>query len=153
MSAPADTCVPDWFSSLPPGVAKLWILFWLALAPMGWTADAMAADIEGVWASDSAQCGKIFVKRGKTVVFAKDADIHGSGFIIEGRKIRGKTANCSIKTMKEDGSTVHMLAACATDIMLSNVQFSLKIVDRNRVVRIFPGVSDTEISFERCTLP
>ena len=115
-------------------------------------ARASAADIEGVWASDARLCAKMFVKRGKSIVLAKDADLYGSGFVIDGSKIRGKIASCNIKTTKEDGALVHLIAACATDIMLSNVQFSLRVVDRNKVVRIFPGVSDMEMGYERCEL-
>jgi hypothetical protein len=112
-----------------------------------------AADVSGVWASDARNCDKIFVKKGNGVFLSDDADIYGSGFVIEGRKIRGKAANCDIKTMKEDGPIVHMLATCATDIMFSNVQLSVKVVDQNRIVRLFPGMEDIQMPYERCTLP
>ena len=115
-------------------------------------ARAAAADIEGVWASDARLCDKIFVRRGNSIVLAKSADQYGSGFVIDGRKIRGKLASCNIKTTKEDGAMVHLLAACATDVMLSNVQLSLRVVDRNKLVRIFPGVSDMEMGYERCEM-
>ena len=115
-------------------------------------ARAAAADIEGMWASDARLCSKIFVKRGNGFVMAKNADQFGSGFIIEGRKIRGKIASCNIKTTKEDGALVHLIAACATDVMFSDAQLSLRVVDRNKLVRIFPGVSDMEMGFERCEL-
>jgi len=130
-------------------VLRLFLLpaCWLALS-----ANAPAADLTGVWASDGSQCSKMFVRKGSSVVFAKNSDVYGSGFIIEGRKIRGPSARCDIKTTKEDGALVHFLASCATDIMLSNVQLSLRVIDQNKVARIFPGVSDMEMSFERCSL-
>jgi hypothetical protein len=131
-------------------VAKLSLFFWLLLAPVCWNTNAIAADIEGVWASHASECDKVFVKGGKGVVFAKDADLYGSGFIIEGRKIRGKIATCDIKTIKEDGSTVHLITVCATDVMLSNVQFSLRTIDRDKIVRIFPGVPEMDTPYERC---
>jgi len=127
----------------------------LILLPACWVllgAHALAADITGVWASDPALCAKIFVKRGSTVMLSKDADLYGSGFVIDGRKIRGRLANCTIKTTKEDGDVVHLLAACATDVMLSNFQLTLRVVDQNKIVRIFPGVSDMQMAYERCTL-
>jgi hypothetical protein len=129
--------------------------FCLFLLPACWvalSANAPAADVSGLWASDASQCNKMFVKKGRSVVFARNSDIHGSGFIIEGRKIRGPTARCDIKTTKEDGAMVHLLASCATDVMLSNVQLSLRVIDENKVARIFPGVSDMEMSYERCAL-
>ena len=59
-------------------------------------------------------------------------------------------ARCDIKTNKQDGSTVHLIAACATDIMLSSVQASFKVVNNDKIIRIFPGVGDMEIPYERC---
>ena len=47
---------------------------------------------------------------------------HGGGFIVEADRLRGKFASCKIKSRKEDGQTLNIIAGCATDIMLSNVQ-------------------------------
>jgi hypothetical protein len=113
---------------------------------------SQAADLTGVWASDASVCNKMFVKNANRVTFKDDADTYGSGFIIEGNKIRGRSATCDIKSRKEDGGTVHMLAGCATDIMLSNVQLSVKIVDENKISRIFPGIADMEMTYYRCSL-
>ncbi|MGZ5757943.1 MAG: hypothetical protein ACXWIH_30715 [Burkholderiales bacterium] len=113
---------------------------------------SQAADLTGVWASDASVCNKMFVKNANRVTFKDDADTYGSGFIIEGNKIRGRSATCDIKSRKEDGGTVHMVAGCATDIMLSNVQLSVKIIDENKISRIFPGIADMEMTYYRCSL-
>jgi hypothetical protein len=94
----------------------------------------------------------MFVRNADRVAFKDDADTYGSGFIIEGNKIRGRTATCDIKSRKEEGGTVHMLAGCATDIMLSNVQLSVKIIDENRISRIFPGMQEMEMTYYRCSM-
>ena len=39
---------------------------------------------------------------------------------------------------------LNLVAACASDLMLSNVQFSLKEVDANAVIRMFPGMDGME---------
>ena len=133
---------------------KLDAFFWLMLIPacLGALAtDVLAGDVTGAWTSDTSNCNKIFVKTPKGVFLSKDADLYGSGFVVEGRKIKGRMANCNIKTIKEEGSTVHLLAACATDVMLSNVQVSLKVVNQDRVVRLFPGMPEIEIPYDRCT--
>ena len=111
-----------------------------------------AADIDGVWASDADSCSKIYVKSAKGISFAKKADLYGSGFIIEGNKIRGKIASCNIKTRKQDGDTVHLIAVCSTDIAINTVQFTLKTVDSNKVTRLFPGMPELETNYERCQL-
>jgi hypothetical protein len=61
-------------------------------------------------------------------------------------------AKCDIKTSKQDGATTHLILGCATDVMLSNVQASFRMINNDRILRIFPGVSDMEIPYERCAV-
>ena len=84
--------------------------------------------------------------------FSKDSDLYGSGFIIDGRRVVTPSARCEIKTSKQDGATTHLIAACATDIMLSNMQASFKTISKDKILRIFPQVSEMEIPFERCVM-
>ena len=113
---------------------------------------ARADDLAGLWATNAEHCGKIFTRTGQGFAFADDADLYGSGFIIDGRRIVSKMARCDIKSSKQDGPITHLMASCATDIMLSNVQASFKMLGKDKMVRIFPGVSEMEIPFERCVL-
>jgi hypothetical protein len=89
---------------------------------------AGAADLSGAWATNADECVNVFVRRGRArqIEFTALSDQHGGGFIVEADRLRGKFARCKIKTRKEDGDAVNIIAGCATDIMLSNVQFSLK---------------------------
>jgi hypothetical protein len=111
---------------------------------------ARAIDLTGVWASAPEVCDKVFVSRANKIVFGPKSDIHGSGFIIEGRRIRGRTARCNITRTKENAGIIHMVASCATDVMLSDVQFSLRVGDDNTIDRIFPGLEGIEMPYFRC---
>ena len=125
-----------------------------ALAGLLFIEDAHAIDLSGAWASDADQCSKVFIRKGRAneIGFTAMSDQHGGGFIIEANRLRGKFATCKIKTKKEDGQTVNIIAGCATDIMLSNVQFSLKVLEPNKISRLFPGMPDIEISYDRCPI-
>ena len=116
--------------------------------------EARAVDLSGAWASHADECGKVFERKGRAnqIGFTAMSDQHGGGFIIEADRLRGKFATCKIKTRKEDGQTVNIIAGCATDIMLSNVQFSLKVLEPNKILRLFPGMPDIEISYDRCPI-
>ena len=118
---------------------------WLSLL-----APAHAVDLNGAWASDPELCGKIFVKKGKQTVFAPLSDLYGSGFVIDGNRIRGKIARCTIKSRKEDGDTTLLAATCSTTIAAQELEFSLKAVDDNTVARVFPGSSAMRVDFHRC---
>jgi hypothetical protein len=111
---------------------------------------ARAIDLTGAWSTEAALCAKIFEKQGNRLVFTELADLYGSGFIIENTQIRGKVAQCTIKARKEDGPTLSLTAACATSIMASDVEFSLKAIDDNSMSRRFPGVPGMEIIYHRC---
>ena len=110
------------------------------------------AGISGLWATDARNCDKIFSKTAHGFSFAKDSDLYGSGFIVEGRRVVTPAARCEIKTSKRDGATTHLIAACATDVMLSNMQARFKTVSKDKILRIFPAVSEMEIPFERCVM-
>jgi hypothetical protein len=106
-----------------------------------------AADITGAWATDMRVCDKIFQKKGNVLTLTSRSDTLGGGFIIDGNEIRGKTANCKIKNRREEGDSVYLIAACATDIMLSDVEMALKIIDKDRVSRFFPGLPELETPY------
>ena len=112
---------------------------------------ARGADITGAWATDVGACDKIFQKKGNVLTLSNRSDTYGGGFVIDGTNIRGKTANCKIKNRREDGNSVYLIASCATDIMLSDVELALKIIDKDRVTRFFPGMPELELpAYYRC---
>ena len=119
-------------------------------ASLAISGSAIAFDLNGAWASDADNCAKVFVRKGAQVSFADMSDVYGGGFIIEGDQITGKFARCRIKAKKDDGKAINLVAACASDIMLQNVQFSLREVDANSVIRMFPGMGGMEIKYARC---
>jgi hypothetical protein len=115
---------------------------------------AHAVDLSGAWATDADQCRYVFIRKGRAnqIGFTVFSEQHGGGFIVEADRLRGKFASCKIKTRKEDGQNVNIIAGCATDIMLSNVQFSLKVLEPDKISRVFPGVMDMEIGYYRCPI-
>jgi hypothetical protein len=117
---------------------------------LSFVAPSHAIDLNGRWSSDPALCDKIFVKKGKQVVFSELSDLYGSGFIIEGNRIRGKVARCTIKSRKEEGDTLRLSATCATIIAPQDLELSLQTVDDNTVARLFPGSSAMRVDFHRC---
>ena len=94
----------------------------------------------------------MFTKKGNGVVFAELSDLYGSGFIIEGNRIRGKAARCTITSKKQDGDNLELAASCATSIMNQKVGFSLKVIDDNNLDRRFPTIEGMEIKYTRCAL-
>jgi|SRR3974390_2188709 len=114
------------------------------------SAGAGAVDLNGAWATSADQCDKVFTRQGGKLGFSEMSDVYGGGFFIDGDQIVGKFARCKIKARKDNGPNVNLIAACATDIMLSDVQFSVKELDADSIVRLFPGMEDIELRYHRC---
>lgn len=129
--------------------AALWVAMIVAVAL---PESARAFDLTGAWASASELCDRVFVKKGNAVDFAELSDLFGSGFIVNGKAIRGKSAKCNIKSSKQDGDLTTISASCATSIMTGNYQFSYKAVDDNTIVRSFPDIKDMTLRYFRCSL-
>jgi hypothetical protein len=111
-----------------------------------------AFDLNGIWATDPELRSKMFEKRGSQVTFTQLSDLYGSGFVVDGTRIKGKMAQCTIQSQKQDGETLQVAAAYATEIMHSDMQFNLKIVSDKAIARSFPGMSGMEVTYYRCTL-
>ena len=115
---------------------------------------ASAFELTGAWATSVDQCSKVFARKGRAnqVAFTNFSGVYGGGFIAEPNRLRGKFENCSIKSRKDDGQNINIVVSCASGIMLSNVQFFLKVVDDDSVTRLFPGIEGMEVSYHRCKI-
>ncbi len=122
----------------------------LPLSPQG----ANAFELTGAWATSADQCSKVFARKGraKQISFTNFSGVYGGGFIADADRLRGKFENCLIKSRKESGQTINLVVACASGIMLSSVQFFLKVIDDNTISREFPGIEGMEVKYHRCQI-
>ncbi len=124
----------------------------LILALLTFSEPARSAELDGAWANDKDACGMMFTRTGGKVSLARNADFYGSGFVIGGNTIRGKTVICKIRSKTQKGDKIHISATCGTDIMLSDTQFDLKIGADGELIRSFPGMPEMTLSYHRCAL-
>jgi hypothetical protein len=112
---------------------------------------AHAIDLTGAWASQGDLCKLVFTKKDNAVAFTELSDLYGSGFIIDGNRIRGKAAQCTIISRKQNGDKLELNASCATSIMTQNMGFILKVIDDNNIARVMPEIENMEIRYTRCS--
>ncbi len=114
---------------------------------------ASAFDLNGAWTGDESNCNKVFVKKNNKISMTRNSDVFGGGFIVEGSKMRGQAKTCKITGRKEEGSILHLIASCTTDIaVLGTQEVSAKINSDNQITRIYPSFPEMGISFYRCRL-
>ena len=113
-----------------------------------------AFELTGAWAASADRCGKVFARKGRAnqVDFTNASNAYGGGFIAEADRLRGKFENCLIRSRKDSAQTMNIVVACASGVMLSNVQFCLKILDDNTISREFPGMEGMEVTYHRCQI-
>jgi hypothetical protein len=114
--------------------------------------EAQAFDLSGAWATQAELCKFVFVKKDGKVAFAELSDLYGSGFVIDGNSIRGKAAQCTIQSRKEEGDSIELTAGCATSIMTQDARFPLKVLDNDNIVRMFPEIEGMTLRYARCKL-
>jgi hypothetical protein len=115
-------------------------------------AKVQAFELTGAWASQTDLCTLVFAKKGNQVVFTELSDLFGSGFIVDGDRIRGRSTRCTIKSKKQAGDSLELSTACATSIMTSSVRFNLKVIDDNNLDRLFPEIAGMTLKYTRCSL-
>jgi hypothetical protein len=115
-------------------------------------AEARAIELSGAWATHADLCNQVFTMKDNRVVYAEFSELFGSGFIIDGDRIRGRAATCSIKSRKQEGDSLELSAACASSVMTQDVRFNLKIIDDNNISRSFPEIAGMSQNYTRCKL-
>ena len=118
------------------------------------TQDAKAFELAGAWVTSAHQCTKVFSRKGRAnkVDFTSFSGVYGGGFIAEADRLRGKFENCKIRSKNETDQSINLIVACANGIMLSNVQFFLKVIDDDTISRDFPGMEGMEVKYHRCRI-
>lgn len=113
-----------------------------------------AFDLSGAWATSAEECSKVFARKGRAnqVSFTNFSGAYGGGFIAEANRLRGKFQSCVIKSKKESGQTVNLVVACASGVMLSKIQFFLKVIDADTITREFPGIEEMNVEYHRCRI-
>jgi len=122
------------------------------LAGVSLSPSTHAADISGAWASDASVCSKVFVKNNNRISFTPDAELYGGGFIVEGNRASGTFQKCNIKSIKNDGTNVHLIAACSDGVMVSDLQFTVTPVGDNQITVSSTGPVSMTNPYVRCPL-
>lgn len=113
---------------------------------------ANAFELDAVWATDSSQCNNMFAKKHHAISLKPKSDLYGSGFIVEGNRIRGKLLTCEITDRKQAGAVLNLAARCSSSIaLLSPTEFSLKIDDDNHITRTLTDFDNMSVTYARCT--
>lgn len=111
-----------------------------------------AADLNGAWSIDASACGSMFTKENNRIAFKKDADLHAGGLIVQGREISGTLQKCTVKSRRDDGPNVRVVAACSDGVAISDVTFEVKHSGDNQITLSSNGPVPMDMIYVRCPL-
>lgn len=113
-------------------------------------ASASPDRLQGAWVSDAAQCDQVFVKRQGRLAFRKQKGDVWSGFIVNGKHIRGVRSTCDLVSSKPKGDALTFLLNCADAIAFDTMSVSVRFKDDNTLVRFDPEFPEVETRYNRC---
>jgi hypothetical protein len=112
---------------------------------------AEARDLRGAWVTDKSTCKKVCSQ-----VKGPNLEARRCRFLRQWVHLREQQAEwkkCELRhKIPEAGRDVlYLVTLRANDVTFGRVQFSLKIQDDNEITRFFPGVSELETKYYRCS--
>jgi len=116
------------------------------------SASTQAADLNGAWTVDGSACGQVFTKENNKLAFKPDADLHAGGLIVQGRQVTGTFEKCTVKSLRDDGSNLQVIAACSDGVAVSDVAFDVKMSGENNFTLSSKNPVPVEMPYVRCTM-
>ena len=116
------------------------------------SASIQAADLNGAWTIDASACGQIFTKENNRLAFKKDADLHAGGLIVQGRQVTGTFEKCTVKSLRDDGPNMRIIASCSDGVSISDVAFDLTFSGENNITLSSKEPVPMETPYVRCSM-
>jgi hypothetical protein len=116
------------------------------------SASTQAADLNGAWAIDGSNCGRVFTKENNKLAFKRDADFDAGGLIVQGKQVTGTFQKCTIKSSHDEGPNLQVIASCSDGVSISDVAFDVKVTGENRMTLSSQKPVPVEMLYVRCSM-
>ncbi|QOZ70578.1 MULTISPECIES: hypothetical protein [Bradyrhizobium] len=116
------------------------------------SAAIQAADLNGAWSIDASACGQMFTKENDKLAFKKDADLHAGGLIVQGKQITGTFEKCTVRSLREDGPNMRLIASCSDGVSISDVTFDLTFSGENNITLSSKDPVPVQMPYVRCPM-
>ncbi|QOG17227.1 hypothetical protein [Bradyrhizobium sp. SEMIA] len=116
------------------------------------SAPIQAADLNGAWSIDASACGQMFTKENDKLAFKKDADLHAGGLIVQGKQITGTFEKCTVRSLREDGPNMRLIASCSDGVSISDVTFDLTFSGENNITLSSKDPVPVQMPYVRCPM-
>lgn len=116
------------------------------------SASIQAADLNGAWTIDASACGQIFTKENNRLAFKKDADLHAGGLIVQGRQVTGTFEKCTVKSLRDEGPNMRIIASCSDGVSISEMAFDVTFSGENNITLSSKEPVPVQMPYVRCPM-
>jgi hypothetical protein len=110
------------------------------------------AQLAGAWTQSSADCNKLFQRRGSALTFRQPVDQFAQATIIESQRIRLPTGVCRLERASRRGGVLEVSGECQDSISYTSRTAYIKLKSKNEIVFNPNGDSALDTSMTRCPL-
>ena len=110
------------------------------------------AQLAGAWTPSTADCNKLFQRRGSALAYRQPVDKFAQGAIIESQRIRLPTGICRLERASHEGGALKVSGECQDSVSYTSATAYVKLRSRNEIVFNSNGDAALNISMRRCTL-
>ncbi|MBZ6074710.1 hypothetical protein [Microvirga puerhi] len=113
-------------------------------------AAATISELQGAWVINSATCSGAFAKKNGRIAFRPNPRFIDTSFIIDGKRIQGARATCTLGSEKQTPEGLKVILNCASRMMVGPLPVTLRVPDPNTIVKFDPDFPELETTFTRC---
>ena len=124
----------------------------VAQEPVPEFAPESLAQLTGAWAYSSADCEKLFQRRGKSLAFRQPIDKFAQAAIVESQRIRLPSATCQIDRASTDSGALKVSGDCQDSISHTSRTVYIRLKSDNEVAYSPTGDPVLATSLIRCPL-
>jgi hypothetical protein len=111
---------------------------------------ASISELQGAWIINSAECSEAFTKRNGRFAFKPNQRNADTSFIINGKRILGARATCTLASEKPTSDGFRAVLDCSTRMMVGALPISFRVPNANTIVKFDPDFPELETTFTRC---
>lgn len=114
---------------------------------------ASAAEIpqlQGAWITQSGECSDVFTRRNGRLAFRPKHGFVDTSFIVSGNRIQGARASCTFGSEKRTADGLRVVLNCASRIATGPLVLTVRIPDRDTIIKFDPDFPELETTFKRC---
>ncbi|EIM25359.1 hypothetical protein [Microvirga lotononidis] len=111
---------------------------------------ASLSELQGAWVINSAQCSDVFTKRSGRFAFRPGKRNADTSFIINGSRIQGARATCTLASEKQTADGLKAVLDCSSRMMVGALPVTFRTPGPNTIVKFDPDFPDLTATFTRC---